>query len=372
MILDERRVVFVRRIMLWASLAGLFVSTYLLITYVTNGPIVCGVAKGCDIVRNSEWATSFGVPRPLLGVVFYVAIIALLVWRAAYPHTRVRAVYRLSMIAVTIGFIESAFLTFVQAVDIKAYCVWCLTSAVMATILFVAAWWDRSRAFEDRTALRELAIQFWSLMAAVIVGGVLILVLTVPWTDGERPRLEPSQIGAAEDERVRSLLERPDVTFEGPATATVTLIEFIDYQCPACKLAHSEILKVRDRYKGRIRFAFRNFPLPVHKAAVGAALGAVCADKQGKLFAYADVLIANQNALAPADLIRYASSLQFDTAAFKACLTDPSTKALVERDLSDGRELGVNATPTFFVGTTMIEGLPSAEQMGQLIEEALP
>ncbi len=192
MILDERRVVLVRRVMLWASLAGLFVSTYLLITYVTNGPIVCGVAKGCDIVRNSSWATSFGVPRPLLGVIFYAAIIALLVWRAAYPHKRARFVYHLSMLAVTVGFIESAFLTFVQWLDIKAFCIWCLTSAAMATVLFIAAWWDRPGALEDRAAFRELKFQFFSLVAAVIAGGVIILWLTIPWSGGERPTIAPS------------------------------------------------------------------------------------------------------------------------------------------------------------------------------------
>src|SRR3989338_769152 len=195
MILSERRVILVRRVMLWAALVGLFVSTYLLIVYVTGGPIVCGAVRGWEIVRASTWATSFGVPRPLLGVIFYTAIIALLVWRAVYPHTRARFAYHLSMLAVAVGFIESSFLTFVQWLDIKAFCIWCLTSAAMATILFIVAWWDRKDPLEDTTALRELTFQFWSLAAAVVAGGIAILFLTVPLTDGERPRLEPPNIG---------------------------------------------------------------------------------------------------------------------------------------------------------------------------------
>ena len=65
MILMERRIILVRRIMLWSALVGLFVSTYLLVVYVTGGPIVCGAVHGCDVVRASTWAkTVFDLPRP--------------------------------------------------------------------------------------------------------------------------------------------------------------------------------------------------------------------------------------------------------------------------------------------------------------------
>ena len=64
------------------ALIGLFCSGYLLYTYVTGVPIACAIVHGCDVVRSSRWATSFGLPRPLFGVVFYVFILASLVIRA--------------------------------------------------------------------------------------------------------------------------------------------------------------------------------------------------------------------------------------------------------------------------------------------------
>ncbi len=183
-----------RRVILWSSLIGLFVSTYLLITYVSGGPIVCGAAAGCEIVRASKWAYSFGLPRPLLGVVFYVGVIVLLAIRAVMPTWQRVWMYRLTMVAASIGFIESAFLTFVQWWDIKAFCVWCLTSAVAATVIFIAAWFDRKEAMEQATAFREVRFLFWSFFVAVIVGAILLAFLVVPRTDGEPERLDPVRI----------------------------------------------------------------------------------------------------------------------------------------------------------------------------------
>ena len=180
-----------RRIILWSALAGLFVSTYLLVIYVSGAPIVCGLLHGCDIVRNSKWAYSFGLPRPLFGVAFYVGIIALLACRALYPRWRVRWLYHLSMLAAVVGFLESAFLVFVQWLDIKAFCIWCLASAVAATIIFIVAWFDRPESMDDQQGFKELKFVFWSFAAALIVGATLIFFMVAPSINGEPERLEP-------------------------------------------------------------------------------------------------------------------------------------------------------------------------------------
>lgn len=163
-----------RRIILWASLVGLFASTYLLITYISGAPIACGSLHGCEIVRASKWAYSFGIPRPLFGVIFYTALIVLLAFRAMYPHRKPLWAYRLMILAAFVGFLESAFLTFVQWLDIKAFCVWCVTSAIMATIVFIAVWFDKPINPEGHQAVKELQFIFWSFVIAVIAGAVAI------------------------------------------------------------------------------------------------------------------------------------------------------------------------------------------------------
>jgi protein-disulfide isomerase/uncharacterized membrane protein len=368
------RTVLVRRIILWASLIGLFASIYLLIVYVTGGPIVCGTQEGCEIVRASKWAYTFGLPRPLLGVVFYLGVIGLLAYRAIYPHHHPRWLYRLTVLAGFIGFIESAFLTFVQWLDIKAFCMWCLTSAVMATIIFIAVWFDQHQGLDDQVALRELKFLFWSFVSALMIGAVAMMLLVGQHrTGGSIPQISAPSSSLNEEEmaHINALLYPDDLTWEGPTSSKVSVVEFIDFQCPACHAAHPEVQKVRDAFKGQIRFAWRMFPLPEHKDAPTAALGAVCADQQGALFAMGDIMMGNQGALKISDLIRDAARLKLDTEKFKSCLTDTKTRDRVLRDVQDGQTLGVSATPTFFVNDTMIEGLPSGDQLSQIIKQAM-
>ncbi|MDO8584083.1 MAG: vitamin K epoxide reductase family protein [bacterium] len=131
------------------SLIGLFCASYLLYTYVNNTPIACGIIHGCDAVRTSSWSTSFGLPRPLFGVIFYVAIFLSLIVRAA-TSWRAYALRTWTRLAVLFGFIESGFLFFIQWLDVKAFCSWCLLSALCAVGIAVLDQYDRGRLFGDR------------------------------------------------------------------------------------------------------------------------------------------------------------------------------------------------------------------------------
>ena len=115
-----------------AGLIGVFVSAYLFYTYVSGVPIACGSGTGCEFVRLSKWAWTLGLPRPLFGLAFYAGVFGLLVARVATAWQG-RWLYRLTMLIALIGFVESAFLFLVQWLDIRAFCIWCLASAICAT-----------------------------------------------------------------------------------------------------------------------------------------------------------------------------------------------------------------------------------------------
>lgn len=361
--------IWARRMMLLAALAGFFASTYLLITYVSGEPITCGTSHGCDIVRASKWATSFGMPRPVQGVAFYAVIMLLIVIRTAMPSYKTRWLYRASMVLVTIGLLESAFLTFVQAVEIKAFCTWCLVSAVAATVLFLTAWWDEPIALDEARSFRELKLQLIAFVIALFAGGTALLFLTIPSTDGEPPILRPRETSQEEIDLATSLLYPEGLTYEGPGDAPLTIVEFVDFQCPACRAAHPELAKIRESYRGRVRFAMRHFPLPTHTNAKGAAIAAACANAQGMFYAYADEII--QGDLDRDTLVRVAAELRLDLDAFVPCLESEEARNTVLRDVKDGFDLGVRETPTIFLNTTMVQGLPSAEQLSELIDGML-
>jgi protein-disulfide isomerase len=155
---------------------------------------------------------------------------------------------------------------------------------------------------------------------------------------------------------------KPHVPFElaiplGPADhvigephAAVTVVEYGDFECPNCKQAQPAVKLLLERFAGRVRVAFRNFPLEdVHPHALAAALAAECAGGQGKFWPMHDLLFENQAHLKAKDLQGYAARLGLDMARFIAEMDDQVYLQRVREQLQGALESGVRGTPTFFV-----------------------
>jgi len=362
------KMVWVHRLMLWTTLVGLFASTYLAITYLTGAPIVCGIVSGCELVRASSWATSFGIPRPILGLVFYGAILAALLVRTYRPRYKVELWKSVTLLATFFGFIESGFLTLVQTFEIRAFCLWCLLSALCATVLFALSFFEGDDHLPSNLILRELKVFFLSIASAVIVGGLGMWLLLANHVGGGLPSLVPGgSSGSLMDEILPA-----DLPYEGPATSTVTIVEYLDLQCPGCKAFYPIMKQIRQDYAGRIKFAERIFILPeLHAQSKGAGIAVECARRQGKYFEFIDAALLNQENLTRDDLVRYAKSLHLDEQQFDACLDDPTAAERVVNDRKSGEALGVNSTPTIFFNDQVLGGIPTYAQFKKLIDDEL-
>jgi protein-disulfide isomerase len=136
----------------------------------------------------------------------------------------------------------------------------------------------------------------------------------------------------------------------GPPHAPVTVVEYGDFECPNCKQAQPAVKLLLERFSGRVRFVFRNFPLEdVHPHALGAAQAAECAGGQGRFWEMYDLLFANQTHLKPKDLHGYGERLGLDMARYTAEMDDQVYLQRVREQQQGGIESGVRATPTFFV-----------------------
>ncbi len=136
----------------------------------------------------------------------------------------------------------------------------------------------------------------------------------------------------------------------GAEHAAVTVVEYGDFECPNCKQAQSAVKLLLERFDGRVRVAFRNFPLEdVHPHALAAAEAAECAGGQGKFWPMHDLLFADQTHLKPKDLHGYAQRLGLDMARFTAEMDDHVYLQRVREHLQSGVDSGVRSTPTFFV-----------------------
>jgi protein-disulfide isomerase len=141
----------------------------------------------------------------------------------------------------------------------------------------------------------------------------------------------------------------------GSPTATVTVEEFADYQCPTCATVHGKMKEINKIYSGRIKFIYRSFPLTqIHKNAYDAALAAEAAGMQGKYWAMQDQLFTNQQAWSNSNEARkifgeYAEKIGLDVAKFQTDLIALPTKTRVDNDLQRGRALNIGGTPSLYI-----------------------
>ncbi len=145
-----------------------------------------------------------------------------------------------------------------------------------------------------------------------------------------------------------------------------------DFQCPFCGRAIPT--READRgpaYKGKIRIAFKQFPLPFHDKAHLAAEAALAANEQGKFWQMHDKLFANQQALDRPSLEKYAQELGLDMGKFKAALDWGKFKDKVDAEDKEGAAFGVTGTPTFFINGTRLVGAQPFESFKAAIDAEL-
>src|SRR3989442_5784065 len=157
----------------------------------------------------------------------------------------------------------------------------------------------------------------------------------------------------------------------GGAKASVTVIEFSDYQCPFCGRAESTVDEVMKQYGNKVRLVYRDFPLPMHPQARPASEAASCAGAQGKFWEYHAKLFANQTALGEDKLKEYAKDVGLDQAKFDQCLKDKPFKVAIDKDIADGAKVGVSGTPAFFINGRMLSGAQLFDKFKELIDEEL-
>jgi len=136
----------------------------------------------------------------------------------------------------------------------------------------------------------------------------------------------------------------------GPEQAPVVVVEYGDFECPNCKQAASAVEILLERFRDRVRFGFRHFPLEdVHPHALQAAQAAECAGAQGRFWEMHRLLFEQQTHLDLQHLYGYAEDLGLDVARFTAELSDQIYLQRIREHIASGQRSGVRGTPGFFV-----------------------
>jgi len=207
-----------------------------------------------------------------------------------------------------------------------------------------------------------------SVKAVIITGGLVMVLLIglLVWAVAQRAESE-------NDPKPQVLREESHVLDDGGPGA-VTVVEFLDFECGACRTVYPEVEQLRRKYDGQITYAVRYFPLPGHVNSMPAALAAEAAGQQGEFEAMYHRLFETQadwvGAAEPTpEVFRdLADGLGLDMTAYDAAVADPATTERVRRDRSEGTFLGVEGTPTFFVDGRMVALTEPADLERAIVE----
>ncbi len=200
-----------------------------------------------------------------------------------------------------------------------------------------------------------------------IIGGIIVLTILLIAGFGFTGKKSTDPIVATRTGQVM----RDDAFFEGPADAPITLVEFGDFQCPACKQMFPAVNNLLTTFPNQVKVVFREYPLRQHANARAAAAAAEAAGAQGKFWEMHTFLYERQTEWDTAanpldDFTEYANLLGLDMAQWRTDMESDLIQRRISQDVADGDALGVPGTPTFYVNGTQIEALNQAS-----LEEAI-
>lgn len=369
------------RVALTIALTGVAVSAYVLNEHVrlhADGAYVSSckdLGFHCDEVLRSRWGKLLGLPVPAWSLADF-AVGAVLAVPGALGATGagLADLLLIGLVSASLGY--ALVLLGVMVFAVQASCIFCLTvdAVILAWFVTVVPLASRFEA-SPRTpwARRRSTAQVFAAAALVLALAGGATLAAVPNTVGacataaDVRSIEPKFFEMYDGLKRVPLPETLGAAThtKGAPNASVTLVEFSDFECPACGAAFHDLRALVKKHPD-LRLVFRHFPLDsscnryvqraVHQDACLAAAASECAGKQDRFWEYHDLLFQNQASLDRDNLFRYARELGLDIPTFRTCLDDPATRDVILQDIEAGRAAGVDSTPTLFTNTRRIDG----------------
>jgi protein-disulfide isomerase/uncharacterized membrane protein len=393
------------------ALAGALLSSVLLLEHHGETPgmaavqAICGQGDGgCDVVARSPYSRVAGVPLAALGIVFYLSLVALLLLTLLAGSTALVAGACGAAYALILALAIDAVLLGIQAFTIKAFCKLCLVTyavnfaALLVLLPAVRAARGQLGSFfrEARLVLAGWAFGTCAVAAAVLAANVALTyraerratqLLGDPAATAAPGAASPDTLHGAQEEvrRLRETLDDPqkreqyltekalkefedapvasfDLTgpVAGPPSAPIKVLEFSDFLCPFCRSLALAFKDFLPKAGGRVSVYFKNYPLDktcnpklqhtVHEGACWLALGAICAQEQGRFWPYHDKVFGSQlTKVGREDAARLGGQAGLDVAALNACLTSTRARDRLSAEIAEAERGGVQATPTLFL-----------------------
>ena len=322
--------------------AALVASSMLLVDYVRPVPVFCSEGGGCDELKHTVIAMPLGIPLPFFGLMGF----ATLGVAALFDGERARLVQ--ACLAGFAGLVGLSLL--VLQVRLGTLCPYCCVADGSGILAALVAGVRFRLAGGPDVAAAAPVVRYAGL-------GALGVAVFVPFGLGFRTSPVPRVI-------------RDEIARTPPGD--VTVVDFVDFECPFCRMTHAELEPLLEEHKSQIRLVRRQVPLRIHPHAMDAARAACCGDVLGKGDSMANALFtAPVEDLTPEGCEKIAKDLGLPLDAFRSCVTDPATDQRIQADRSAFEAAGGFALPTIWVNSQQLVGSQSREVLANALEAAL-
>ncbi len=367
--------------------AGIYVSQELVQTHLQTIVLgagdsgLCGALGSCAKAAESAYATIGTLPIASLGMAWY-AVVLIIAGLIRFGGDKVRGAREVLFVGALLGVLYSVFLAVVSLTVLGSICFFCACLYAVNIGLFVAAW--RMLPDGPKAALAGLPGLLGKNATWITVGAMVVAVLVTQGMYAQahatlKQRL--AEVRAAQrGEPAHFEIETAGTRGKGPADAPVVLVEYSDFECPYCKRLADSLDELAKREPALVRIHFKHFPMdtacndtmerPLHDQACNAAIAAVCAERQGKLWPMHDLLFTNARKLSRDAYLEFAAQIGVDVETFRACLDDPSALQRVKDDIAEGAKMGIRGTPTFFVNGWRHEGTRDPDKLQGIVRHA--
>jgi protein-disulfide isomerase/uncharacterized membrane protein len=336
-----------RLIVLFASL-GMVISALLWISHSAGFALPC-TGGGCDEVARSPYSRIAGIPVAAFGFGYFGLLVLIALSRLQYPE-QWRAYGRAIAALSTLGVLAFMYFTYVQLFVLNLYakgtpCWWCLAAAGTNLVVWLLSLVGLRGELQATGVLtRELA-QSLAISLALVVAGLA-------YGGWQWNRATTARTIRTDNEKLTLLYLDGQGWRKGNPEAPLVIVEFSDFQCPACKQAY-ELLETQilPQLGDKALFVFRHYPLiQMHPMAWIAASAAEEAGKQGKFWEMYAKLFESQQSLTKTRILKIAEELKLDVEKVRQAMDNQDIHfKKIYRDFEEGSKLGVSSTPSFIV-----------------------
>ena len=338
------------------SVLAIGVSIYLGQQHYALGPASCDIGElfSCSTVNKSEYSELFGIPIAFMGLGYYIGMLFL---TFSSNEEGYESAGKFLVLTGAFSVLSSVALMYISAVEIKAWCLFCISLYGLNIIAFIGALKLQKEQASETSAFsgKSFGTAVVSMIAALVVTSLAF---------SEEATAVAGSNGAAVDVMTMVELLEVDLPLDGSeallgsASATVQLVEFADFECPHCAMTAPKLKKLVQE-NSNVNLRFKQYPLSsncnpnvqalAHENACAAAAATECANLQGKFWEMNKTIFKNQNYLSPTDIEFLAEQIGLDLTQFKACMSDESIAKGISADIEAAELVGVTGTPSIFL-----------------------